>query len=362
MPVSPPTGRGGAVEHGVANLLRPQGGADGGLEGRPALQAGEEVGQGVDERVLVADGAAGHPPVLHVGVLEIGDVDPLPAGEVVLDLLAGRRIDVAEILQHVRVFQVEEDRAVFAVELEGVVVLPPAGVAGALERAQGAVGEDGQEHAGVVDGDRLDLAGLGVLALLDERSVWATTRLDRPVEPFGRVDGVGQQVAGHAGAGHVGVQPPEGHAALRHVGRDGVVLVIGGAVVEGASDAPFVDDLLGQRDGRHAAIVEGDHVGHAGPLHGRHHLLGLGGVHRQRLLADHHLAGRGGGHHDVVVQHVGHANVDQVDVLPGDQLPPVGLLRLVAPGGGEFFQLVLLFRPGAAGLQHRLMLRWKRSD
>ena len=106
-------------------------------------------------------------------------------------------------------------------------------------------------------------------------SVWATTRLDRPVEPFGRVDRVGQQVAGHAGAGHAGVEPPEGHAALRHVGRDRVVLVVRGPVVEGPADAPFVDDLLGQRDGRHAAVVERDHVGHAGLLDRGHHLLGL---------------------------------------------------------------------------------------
>ena len=159
------------------------------------------------------------------------------------------------------------------------------------------------------------LPRLGVLPLLDEGLGVGHDAADRAVEPFGRVDRVGQQVAGHAGAGHAGVQPPEGHAALGHVGRDRVVLVVGGPVVERPADAAFVDDLLGQRDGRHAAIVERDHVGHARLLDGRDHLLGLGHVHGQRLLADDHLAGLGRGDHDVVVQDVGHADVDQVDVL-----------------------------------------------
>ena len=174
-----------------------------GWNGVAAFEAGQEVGEAVDERVLVADRAAGHPPVLHVGVLEVGHVDPLPAGQVVFDLLARLRVGVAEELQDVRVFQVEEQRPVLAVHLHGAVVLPAAGVAGALERADRAVLEDGQEHAGVVDVDLLDLARVGVLPLLDERLGVGDDPLDRAVEPFGRVDRVGQQVAGHAGAGHL---------------------------------------------------------------------------------------------------------------------------------------------------------------
>ena len=88
-----------------------------------------------------------------------------------------------------------------------------------------------------------------------------------------------------------------------------------GPIVERPADAAFVDDLLDQRDGRHAAIVEGDHVGHARLLDRGDHLLGLGHVHGQRLFADDHLAGLGRGEHDFVVQDVGHADVDQVDVL-----------------------------------------------
>ena len=119
---------------------------------------------------------------------------------------------------------------------------------------------------------------------------------------------------------------------------------------------PSSIDLLGQRDGRHAAVVERDHVGHAGLLDGGDHLLGLGHVHGQRLLADDHLAGLGGGQHDLVVHVVGRADVDQVDVLALDQLPPVGLDRLVAPGLGERLELLFAAR-GHRGLEHRLGVR-----
>ncbi len=87
------------------------------------------------------------------------------------------------------------------------------------------------------------------------------------------------------GAGDVDVEPPEAGAALRHVGGDGPVLQVGGAVVEGRPMRPSSIELLGQRDRRHAAIVEPDHVRHARLLDRGDHLLALGRVHGQRLLA-----------------------------------------------------------------------------
>ena len=293
-------------------------------------------------------------------MLEIGHVDALPAGQMVFDLLAGFRVGVLEILKDVRVFQIEKDRAVLAVDLEGAVVFAAPGVARAFERAHRAVGEKGQKHAGVVDVYRLDLASVGMLALANEGLSGGHDALDRAVEPLGRVNRVGQQVAGHAGAGHFGVQPPEGHAALGHVGRNGVVLVIHGAVVERPADATLADQLLGQRDGRHAAIVERNHIGHARLLHGRHHLFGLGHVHGQGLFANHHLAVRSRGEDDIVVHDVGDADVDQIDVGACHHLVPVGFHLFVAPGRGKFLQLVAFFLPGAADLEHRSMLAGKK--
>ena len=88
-------------------------------------------------------------------------------------------------------------------------------------------------------------------------------------------------------------------AALRDVGRDGPVLQVGRPAVEGFSYAPLVDDLFGERAGRDAAVIEGDQVRHLGLLHRPHHLLALGRVHGQRLLADHHLPRPRGGNRDL---------------------------------------------------------------
>ena len=54
-----------------------------------------------------------------------------------------------------------------------------------------------------------------VLALLDERLGHGGDPVDAAVEPEGGVDAVREQVAGHAAAGRLHVQPPQAGAALR---------------------------------------------------------------------------------------------------------------------------------------------------
>ena len=77
-------------------------------------------------------------------------------------------VAVVEVLKAVQVVQVPGDRGVLAVDLERVERLVAAGVAGRFEDRERAVVEAAEEGTGIVDPDRLDLAGQGVLALLDE--------------------------------------------------------------------------------------------------------------------------------------------------------------------------------------------------
>src|SRR5262249_14986734 len=65
--LDPPAALGG-FEHGVQDKLCLQRVAEVRARGVPGFHALQEVREGVDEGVLVADRAAGHPPVLHVRV------------------------------------------------------------------------------------------------------------------------------------------------------------------------------------------------------------------------------------------------------------------------------------------------------
>ena len=55
--------------------------------------------------------------------------------------------------------------------------------------------------------------------------------------------------------------------------------------MEDSAQAAFIDQLLGERDGRDASIIVPDHVWHTGLFHGLDHLQSLGSVHGQRLFA-----------------------------------------------------------------------------
>src|SRR5262245_2489692 len=74
-----PTARLAGFEHGVADVLR--------LEGLSERRAGwfagfktfDKVGYLMDEAVFVADLKPWHPPVFHIGVLSVANMDALPA-------------------------------------------------------------------------------------------------------------------------------------------------------------------------------------------------------------------------------------------------------------------------------------------
>ena len=91
---------------------------------------------------------------------------------------------------------------------------------------------------------------------------------------------------------------------------------------------PCGDHPLGERQGRGAAVAEPAHGVHAAArrgVRGRGHPLGLGHGVRERFLAQHVLAGLERRDGDLGVRVAGSADVDQVDVVPLDQRPPVRL-------------------------------------
>jgi multidrug efflux pump subunit AcrA (membrane-fusion protein) len=70
------------LEGGIIDELRVQDGGDIVQAGQVLirLDPAQEIGDGMDEGVLVAAGEARDPPAVHVGVLGAGDVDPVGAG------------------------------------------------------------------------------------------------------------------------------------------------------------------------------------------------------------------------------------------------------------------------------------------
>ena len=107
-------------------------------DGALARDRREQVRDLVGERVAPADDVTGRPPVTHERVLGLGDEH---TGEVLLV----RDLELVEPLD------VEGDRPLRAVHLEGVVVDPAAGETRGLERADGAALElDGGDEV-VVD-------------------------------------------------------------------------------------------------------------------------------------------------------------------------------------------------------------------
>ena len=178
-----------------------------------------------------------------------------------------------EVRQAVQIVQVPGDRGVLAVDLQGVERLVAAGVAGRLEGGERAVVEARQEGAGVVDADRLDFPGQRVLALLMKVSVIAETRSMPPLSQ----SAVSMQCARRSPVTPLpATLTSSRHSAAPPCGRslrDRPVLQELGAVMEDPAQPALVDELLGQRHGRDAAVVVPDHIRHAGGFDRLHHPL-----------------------------------------------------------------------------------------
>ncbi len=220
---------GGTLEDCIADAL----GFQGVFEARVGWLAGietlEEIGDLVGKGVFVADLQAGNPPVAHVGLVSVGDMDAAPASHDGL-------IVVIEVLQAVQVVQVPGDAGVFAVDFQGIEGLVATCIAGRLEESERAVIEVAEERASVVDVDGGFFSGLDVGSFFDERFGHCADIVDRTVDPKSRVDAVGQKVARHTASGRFGIESPCRRSTLGNIGVDGPVLEKVGSVVEDASE------------------------------------------------------------------------------------------------------------------------------
>src|SRR5580704_6485389 len=95
----------------IGNQFRSQTIPEGGSGGRASVEGKDEVGNLVNEGVLVSDLQSRHPPVLHVWVTAVRDVNVLPATQLTF-------IAIVEVLQPVQVMKIPRSRGPFAVYLQ----------------------------------------------------------------------------------------------------------------------------------------------------------------------------------------------------------------------------------------------------
>src|SRR5262245_33390982 len=111
------------AQDGVGDEIGREAVAEGRRQALAAVGGRHEVCELVREGVLVANLQAWNPPVLHVRLVAVGDVDVAPAADAPFVL-------VIEVLETVQVVEIPERRRVLAVDLECVERLVAARVAG----------------------------------------------------------------------------------------------------------------------------------------------------------------------------------------------------------------------------------------
>src|SRR5206468_12526659 len=120
--------------HRVAHLLCFHSLAEGWAGWLATRKALQEIGHLMDETVLVANLQARYPPLAHIGMVAIGNVNRPPAAYVSF-------IAMVEIGQAVQVAQVPLTRGLLTVDLERVEGFVTASITGRLKRGQRAVFE-----------------------------------------------------------------------------------------------------------------------------------------------------------------------------------------------------------------------------
>ena len=104
-----PLAVGGACQDSIAYALGFQGVFEGWVGWFAGVETLEEIGDLVGERVFVTDLQTWDPPVAHVGLVSIGDVNAAPASN-------DRVVVVIEVLEAMQVVEIPGDAGVFAVD------------------------------------------------------------------------------------------------------------------------------------------------------------------------------------------------------------------------------------------------------
>ena len=139
------------LQHRVRNKVGSQAVAEGGRS-RTAFAEGEhKIRRLVNKRVLVSNLQSGNPPVLHIWVVAIRDVDALPPTQVAL-------VAIVEVLQAMQIVQVPRGRRLFTVNLQSEQRLVPSRIAGCFKQRSRAIGKSTKKRACVVDLDWLHLS------------------------------------------------------------------------------------------------------------------------------------------------------------------------------------------------------------
>jgi len=112
----------GGSQNRVCDVVSRQTGAEVRRSGLTRLEPLNEVSGLVDESVLITNLQARHPPMFHIGMIAIGDVNRAPAARAAF-------IAMIEILQAMKIMEIPEDRCVLAIDLERIKRFVTTGVA-----------------------------------------------------------------------------------------------------------------------------------------------------------------------------------------------------------------------------------------
>src|SRR5258707_8925758 len=115
----------------------------------------------MNKRMLIPNCQSWHPPVGHIRMIAIGDMNGSPAAQRSFIL-------VIEPLQPVQIMQIPSEGALLTIDLKSVKGLVATRVPGRLERRQRSILKSSQERARVVDPNLFHFASQVVFPLFNE--------------------------------------------------------------------------------------------------------------------------------------------------------------------------------------------------